>query len=107
MTAASKYIVAHYTGKSFSIEGKLFYPLRAPEAFILSINKTETLKSDVPHEVVAELDQRMEKEDVDLWLTEEGQVVTIMSNAAKTILVNLKHQFVAGILAHNGIYLNE
>jgi len=107
MTVANKFMTAHYTGKPFFVGKQKFYPLQTPDSFLLSITKTELSCSEHSEEIVEVLDKRMEQEDVDLWLTDDGKVVTLMSNAAKSALVNLKHQFVADILSHNGIYLNE
>ena len=106
-TVNTKYQLIAYEGKSFTVDGQVFYPLKSPMDFILSIDKTRTLLTDHNSNVIGELDRRMECDDAELWLTAEGMVVTLMSNPGGTKIVELKEKFATEILTFNGIYLNE
>lgn len=106
-TDNTKYLLIAYKGKSFSVEELVFYPLKSPMDFILSIDKTSLLIGDQNSNVVDELERRMERDDAELWLTGEGIVVTLMSNPGGTKIVKLKEKFDTDILSFNGIYLNE
>lgn len=106
-TDNTKYLLIAYKGKSFSVEEQVFYPLKSPMDFILSIDKTSLLIGDQNSNVVDELERRMERDDAELWLTGEGIVVTLMSNPGGTKIVKLKERFDTDILSFNGIYLNE
>lgn len=106
-TDNTKYLFIAYEGKTFSVEEKVFYPLKSPMDFILSIDKTRLLIGDQNSNVVDELEKRMERDDAELWLTGEGIVVTLMSNPGGTKVVILKEKFATDILSFNGIYLNE
>jgi hypothetical protein len=106
-TDNTKYLLIAYKGKSFSVEEQVFYPLKSPMDFILSIDKTSILIGDQNSNVVDELERRMERDDAELWLTGEGIVVTLMSNPGGTKIVKLKERFDTDILSFNGIYLNE
>jgi len=106
-TDNTKYQLIAYEGKSFSVDGQVFYPLKSPLDFILSIDKTRTLLAAQNSSVIGELDSRMERDDAELWLTSDGMVVTLMSNPGGTKIVELKEKFASEILSFNGIYLKE
>lgn len=107
MTIYEKCYMATYTGKSFSVDGCKLFPLQCPLSFLLGMDKVEDTKTQFSEAVINALNEQLETEDVDLWLTEAGEVVTIMSNAANTRVKKLKPKYCAEVLSHNGIYWED
>ena len=108
MTIANdQYLTTAYEGKSFTVGEHKFYPLQTPLDFLLSVEKTKLVPGEQDCAVIAELDTRMESEDAELWLTEDGMVVTLMSNFGGTKIVQLNSKFVPDLLSFNGIFINE
>lgn len=107
MTIASKYITVSYKGIPFFINGKVLYPLQSPVNYLLSTDKTKLLPDEQDQAFISALEARMEIEDVELWLTGSGKVITLMWNFGGASLVALKAKYAAEILSYNEIYFPE
>lgn len=107
MSLESKFNTAHYSGNSFSIDGQNFYPLEAPKGFILTIDKVIDLNTDFACEALARLEEIIDEGCCDMWLSFNGEIVTIMSNADGIRLVKVRNRFKTDILLANSIYLKE
>lgn len=107
MSDEKEYSFVAYNGKSFSVNGKLFYPLATPLVFLITVDKTEIIKDEQDENLVAALDLRMHLEDEEIWMTEDYEIVIIMSNSMGQKLCKLQHKYKADLLAFNGIFLKD